>query len=432
MTYTEAVQYIHSVTWKGSVPGLSRITELCESIGNPQDSLSFVHIAGTNGKGSFCSMLSSVLTEAGYTVGLFTSPFVKEFNERFRVNGENISDDELAEVTEFVKPHADKMTDSPTEFELITAIAFEYFKRKKCDIVVLEVGMGGRLDSTNIIKTPVLSVITEISLDHTAFLGSTVEAIAREKSGIIKNGTPVLFSGTDEVAAKTVAEEAKKRSSRCFAVDYSTLCVKNADIHGSTFDFNGNNDYRISLAGEYQPRNAAAVISAVEILRAEEWRISDSALRIGLEKTKWHARFELLSEDPVIIYDGGHNPDGVRVTFKSARLCFSRKPILLTGIMADKNYKEVADIASEYAYRVYTVKPNVPRALDAQSYADVYSERGVCAFAAASVEQGVCDAVTAASEEHRPLLIFGSLYMYADVSAAVEKFLSRTEKKYDK
>lgn len=139
MTYTEAVQYIHSVTWKGSVPGLSRITELCESIGNPQDSLSFVHIAGTNGKGSFCSMLSSVLTEAGYTVGLFTSPFVKEFNERFRVNGENISDDELAEVTEFVKPHADKMTDSPTEFELITAIAFEYFKRKKCDIVVLEV-----------------------------------------------------------------------------------------------------------------------------------------------------------------------------------------------------------------------------------------------------------------------------------------------------
>ncbi len=432
MTYTEAVQYIHSVTWKGSVPGLSRITELCESIGNPQDSLSFVHIAGTNGKGSFCSMLSSVLTEAGYTVGLFTSPFVKEFNERFQVNGKNISDDELAEVTAFVKPYADKMLDSPTEFELITAIAFEYFKRKKCDIVVLEVGMGGRLDSTNIIKTPVLSVITEISLDHTSFLGSTVEAIAREKSGIIKKGIPVLFSGTDEVASKTVSDEAEKHLSSCSLVDYSTLCVKKSDIHGSTFDFNGSKDYRISLAGEYQPRNAAAVISAVEILRNSGFEISDFALRSGLEKTKWHARFELLHESPVIIYDGGHNPDGVKVTFKSAKLYFHEKPILLTGIMADKNYKEVADIASEYAYRVYTVKPNVPRALDAQSYADVYSERGVPAFATDSVEQGVNAAVAAASAEHRPLLIFGSLYMYADVSAAVEKFFSETEEKYDK
>lgn len=432
MTYTEAVQYIHSVTWKGSVPGLSRITELCESIGNPQDSLSFVHIAGTNGKGSFCSMLSSVLTEAGYTVGLFTSPFVKEFNERFRVNGENISDDELAEVTEFVKPHADKMQDSPTEFELITAIAFEYFKRRKCDIVVLEVGMGGRLDSTNIIETTVLSVITEISLDHTAFLGSTVEAIAHEKSGIIKKGIPVLFAGTDEIAAKTVADEAKKRSSSCYCVDYSALFVKSSGIHGSAFDFNGDEDYRISLAGEYQPRNAAAVISAVEILRGAGWKISDGALRVGLEKTKWHARFELLREKPVIIYDGGHNPDGVRVTFKSAKLCFSQKPILLTGIMADKNYKEVADIASEYAYRVYTVKPNVPRALDAQSYADVYSARGIPAFATDSVEAGVNVAVAAACAESRPLLIFGSLYMYADVSAAVEKFFSETEEKYDK
>lgn len=432
MTYTEAINYIHSVTWKGSRPGLSRITELCKSLGDPQDSLSFVHVAGTNGKGSFCSMLASVLADAGYTVGLFTSPFIKEFNERFRVNGENITDEELAEVTEAVKPHADKMEDSPTEFELITAIAFEYFKRKRCDIVVLEVGMGGRLDSTNIIKTPVLSVITEISLDHTAFLGTTVEAIAKEKSGIIKDGVPVIFTGTDENAAKIVADEAEKRSSPYFRTDYSSLSVTKSDVYGNVFDYKGEKNYKIALAGEYQPRNAAAVISAVDVLRKSGKNIPGSALRSGLEKTKWNARFELLSDNPVIVYDGGHNPDGVKVTFKSAELCFTEKPILLSGIMADKDYTETARIASAYAFCVYTVRPDVPRALDAQSYADVYTSFGICAYACDSIEEGVFVAVARSKTEHRPLLIFGSLYMYADIGKAVRAALSGTEAKDEK
>ena len=206
MTYKEALEYIHSVTWMGSRPGLSRITELCEKMNNPQNSLRFVHVAGTNGKGSFSCMLSEILREAGYRVGLFTSPFIKEFNERIRINGENIADEDLAEVTEYVRGFADTMADLPTEFELITAIALEYFRRQNCDIVVLEVGMGGRLDSTNVIRTPVLSVITEISLDHTGMLGDTVEAIAAEKAGIIKAGVPVMFSGTDERARAVVAD----------------------------------------------------------------------------------------------------------------------------------------------------------------------------------------------------------------------------------
>ncbi len=419
MTYKEAVDYIHSVTWKGSVPGLSRISELCGSIGNPQDSLSFVHVAGTNGKGSFCSMLSSVLTEAGYTVGLFTSPFIKDFNERFRVNGKNISDDELAEVTEFVKPFADRMEDVPTEFELITAIAFEYFKRRRCDIVVLEVGMGGRLDSTNIIKTPILSVITEISLDHTAFLGSTVEAIAREKAGIIKQGVPVLFAGTDENASRTVRCEAESCGSDFIRVDYSSLNVKTSGVYGSTFDFDGVENYRITLAGEYQPRNAAAVISAVGALRKLGKEIPDAALRAGLIKTRWPARFELLSEDPMIVYDGGHNPDGVKVTFKSARECYDEPPVLLTGVMADKDYEKTASIASEFACKVYTVTPNVPRALDAEAYAEVYRSLGLEAVAADSIEEGVSSAIADAKKQHRDLLIFGSLYMYSDVERAV-------------
>ncbi len=425
MTYTEAIQYIHSVTWKGSRPGLSRIAELCERLGNPQDRLSFIHVAGTNGKGSFCSMLSSVLSESGLKVGLFTSPFIKEFNERFRVNGENIADDELAEITEYIKPHADAMDDSPTEFELVTAIAFEYFCRQKCDIVVLEVGMGGRLDSTNIIKAPVLSVITEISLDHTAFLGSTVEAIAAEKAGIVKSGAPVIFTGTDEKARAVVKAEAEKRGSHFRCADYSSISVTKTDVFGSTFDFDGERDFSITLAGEYQPRNAAAVISAVKMLRELGYDVSDTALRIGLAKTKWPARFELLSEDPIIIYDGGHNPDGVKVTFASARLCLDKRPILLTGIMADKDYTETARIAAQYAHRVYAVTPLVPRALDADSYADVYRSLGVEAVAADSIEAGVASAIADAKRESRPLLIFGSLYMYADVERAVRSRLGK-------
>ena len=195
MTYSEALQYIHSINWTFTKPGLERIGELCEKLGNPQKELKFVHVAGTNGKGSFCTMLDSVLHAAGYKTGLFTSPYIKEFGERIRYCGENISCDDLSRITEYVKPIADSMEDKPTEFELITAIGLEYFRRKECDVVILEAGMGGRLDSTNIIESSLLSVITGIALDHTAYLGDTVEKIAAEKAGIIKRGGSVLFGG---------------------------------------------------------------------------------------------------------------------------------------------------------------------------------------------------------------------------------------------
>ena len=191
MNYAEALEYIHSVMWMGSRPGLSRTKRLLELLGNPEKGMKFVHVAGTNGKGSTCAMLDSVLRAAGYKVGLYTSPYIVRFNERMCINGEPISDSELAELTAIVKPLAESMEDKPTEFELITAIAFVYFKRHNCDIVVLEAGMGGRLDSTNIITTPILSVITGIALDHTQFLGDTVEKIAQEKAGIIKKNVPL-------------------------------------------------------------------------------------------------------------------------------------------------------------------------------------------------------------------------------------------------
>ncbi len=425
MTYNEALQYIHSVSWKGSRPGLSRIEELCEKLSHPEDRLRFVHVAGTNGKGSICCMLSGVLRQAGYRVGLFTSPFVWEFNERIRVDGENIANEELAEVTAYVKQFADTMEDAPTEFELITAIALEYFARRACDVVVLEVGMGGRLDSTNVIRTPVLSVITEISLDHTSMLGNTVEEIAAEKAGIIKPGVPVLFAGTDENAAGVIEKKAQQMCSPFFRPVYSALHTEEISVEGTVFTYEGREPYRIGLAGTYQPRNAAAVICCAEILRTCGYPIEDHALRAGLTAARWRARFELLSRDPVIIYDGGHNPGGVTVAFDSAAHCFpGEKYTVLTGVMADKEYIRIAEIAAPNIARAYTVTPDVPRALDAQAYAEVYRACGVDAVPCESISQGVRAAAENALANHRPLLIFGSLYMYADVAAAVDEYIS--------
>ena len=250
MTYEEALEYIHGINWTFCKPGLERITELCSRLGDPQKSLKFIHVAGTNGKGSFCSMIESVLRHSGYRTGLYTSPYIRYFNERMCVEGSPISNRELAEITEYVRPIADSMTDKPTEFELITAIAFEYFRRKKCDVVVLEAGMGGRLDSTNVISSPLLSVITGIALDHMAFLGDTVEKIAAEKAGIIKNGCPVLFGGEDEGAASVIANKACEMGAEFSRVDYSRLEGVVSDLSGSRFDFGTYKDIKIKLLGQ--------------------------------------------------------------------------------------------------------------------------------------------------------------------------------------
>ena len=226
MTYEEAINYIHSIDWRGSRPGLSRVSELLDKLGNPQDELKFIHVGGTNGKGSFCAMMSSVLKEAGYKTGLFTSPYIEFFNERMMINGEPISNSELAEFTSQVRKIADSMTDPPTEFELITAVAMLYFKENKCDIVVLEVGLGGRLDATNIIKSPILSVITGIALDHTAVLGDTIEKIAFEKAGIIKKGIPVLCANQTESVKKVFINVAKENNSKIDCSYKSSVKIK--------------------------------------------------------------------------------------------------------------------------------------------------------------------------------------------------------------
>ena len=415
MNYNEALSYIHSVCWKGSVPGLGRTRELLGKIGNPERTLKFVHIAGTNGKGSTAAMLSSILERGGLTVGLYTSPFINRFNERMQVNHVCIGDEELAELTEFIRPHADSMTDSPTEFELITALAMEYFRRKQCDIVVLEVGMGGELDSTNIIDTPEVAVITAMGYDHTKELGSTMTEIASAKAGIIKEGGDVVIYGENREAEAVFERVCAQRHARLHRPDYSKLIPGAFDLTGQSFSYGSYADLRIPLVGAYQLRNAAVAITAAEVLRDKGWPITDETIRTGLKNTTWPARFEILQQNPVFIVDGGHNPHGVKATAESLQRIFpDRKFVFLTGVMADKDVEHILGLLVPMARRFYTVTPNNPRAMPAEELARRIAALGVEALPCASIPEGVRAAIDFAGPDGVVCAV-GSLYMSGDV-----------------
>ncbi len=422
MTYEEALAFIHSVDWKGSRPGLSRITELCRLLGNPERSLRFIHIAGTNGKGSTSEMLSSILVAAGYKTGLFTSPYIESFNERMMIDGEEIPNEELAEITAEVRPYALAMEDSPTEFEMITAIGFVYFKRHRCDYVVLECGMGGRFDSTNVIEHSVLSVITGIDLDHTALLGDTTAKIAWEKAGIIKPGIPVLFGEGDGEAETVIRAEAEEKGSRFVRTDFAEIHDIHADLDGTDFTFGGRKVH-INLHGLYQTRNTATVLTAVDLLRESGIPIPETAITEGLDAARWKARFEILSRKPLVIYDGAHNPQGITAAVENIRhyltpLTENGKILLLMGVLADKDYRTMIDLLSPLAERVYTVTPDNARSLDSAGTANEFERRGVYAVGYDVLSDGVAAAVRGAAERDLPLECLGSLYMYADVKKA--------------
>ena len=422
MNVNEAIDYIHSVNWMFCNPGLDRVKALCHALGDPQDSLKFIHVAGTNGKGSFCSMLDSVLRAEGYRVGLFTSPYILEFGERMRVDGKNIADEELCALVEEIKPIADAMEDKPTEFELITALAFLYFARKKCDYVVLECGLGGRLDATNIIKTPILSVITGIALDHTAILGDTHEKIAAEKAGIIKSGAPTLWCGSHAGAEAVIAEKAAEIGSTFKKIDRSSLSVKEMTLGGTLFDFGEHKDVKIPLLGSYQPLNACNVLTAIDILREMGVSISEDAIKRGMESVTWHARFEIISKNPLIIADGGHNPEGIDVAVDSIKKYFTDgKVLIVTGVMADKDHGYMAKRIASVAEKVFCLTPDNPRALGAGDYADEFISLGVDAVACESVADAVDAARLEAEKRGLPVVALGSLYMYGEVVAAINK-----------
>lgn len=422
MTYDDALEYIHKINWTFCNPGLDRIKELCEALGNPQKSLKFIHVAGTNGKGSFCAMLSSVLSKAGYKVGTFTSPYVKTFNERMAINGEMVSNDELVSLTEKVRPIADKMAEKPTEFELITAIALEYFAQSNCDYVVLECGLGGRLDSTNIIDTPVLSVITGIDFDHTSILGDTIEKIAFEKAGIIKPGVPCLWCGESKEAENIISARALELGSELFSVDHSKTKIKDLTLEGTIFDYGEYKNVHIPLLGKYQPFNASNVLSAIDILKSLGINIPNEAIYDGLSVVEWHARFEILSKNPLIIADGGHNPQGVKSAVDSVKGYFKNEKInIITGVMADKDYRYIAEQIGSIANEVYCIRPDNPRALGADKYARIYAENGITAYPCESVSDALKKAIKASIEQKKALLCVGSLYMYSEICKCLDE-----------
>lgn len=422
MTYSEAVAYIHSVTWKGSRPGLSRITELLSRLGNPQDGLKFVHIAGTNGKGSNSAMLESILRHAGYRTGLFVSPYIKHFNERICAFGKPISNEALAKATALVKPHADAMEDAPTEFELITAIGLVYFLESSCEVIVLETGMGGRLDSTNVIKDPLATVITGIAMDHTAFLGDTVEAIAAEKAGIIKKGVPMIYGGYDAAARAVIEKKANEMGAPFIAAADTPLTVREMTFSGTVVDYGARKGVSIPLLGTYQPQNLATVLSTVDALRTRGVNIPEEAVTEGLAAVRWRGRFEKLCEKPLIFSDGAHNPEGIAAAAKGIAHYFGGERVaLLSGVMADKDYADMVATLAPLACHAFTLTPDNPRSLPAADYAAVFERAGIPATPSDSVEEAVRAAVDFATETGVPLFSLGSLYMYAEVSAVLEK-----------
>lgn len=419
ISYDEALAYIHHVTWRGSRLGLERTRELLERMGNPQNRLKFIHIAGTNGKGSTCAMLAKTFALSGYRTGLYLSPFINRFNERMQINGAPIGDEELAKITQFVRPFAEAMADHPTEFELITVIAFEYFSRHDADIVVLEVGMGGALDSTNVIATPELAVITNIGLDHTRELGPTIGDIARAKAGIIKSGGDVLIYGLSPDADAVFESVCREQGARLQRTDHGRISNVSVSLDALTFDCEPYGRLTCGLVGSYQVKNAAVAITAVEILRDKGWHISDQNLRDGLSGVRWPARFEVLGQNPIFIADGGHNPQGVAAVAESLKAHFPGRTVtFLLGVMADKDVFHMIDQIGPIANGFVTVTPDNPRAMNATELSKLLEQQGFAAVASESIQDGVRLAIDRAGKDGI-VCALGSLYMLGDVRTAL-------------
>lgn len=418
----DPIAYINEPRWQTVSLGLERTHELLHALGDPQDRLCFVHVAGTNGKGSTCALCASILEQAGYRVGLFTSPALYHFEDRLRVNGAAITFEELRDITLHVKDAADAMDEHPTEFELLTAVAFCFFERSACDIVVMEVGLGGRLDSTNVIRAAEVSVITPISFDHCSLLGSTLAEIAGEKAGIIKRGVPVV-SAPQEPEAREVIEEV--------VIDAQSTLVEVAlsQLEGTTehFSYRERSDLSLGLSGSFQLVNAATVLDAIDVLKAAGWEVSEQAIREGLRLASWPGRFEIVSKDPLIIFDGGHNVSGMDAL---AQALNDRYPthfrIILTGVLADKDHEGMAKRLSLFADKIITVTPPNPRALSAQDYAcelqrlmdaDACERTVVAAPDIASGVQCALESYRAlqAAQSSPLICVCGSLYMLGSV-----------------
>lgn len=422
MTYNEAIEWMDSRHWSGTGKGIVRSQELLERLGNPQDKLKFVHVAGTNGKGSVCACLSKILTAAGYQVGLFVSPHLKCFNDRIYFNGTEIGDEDFARLASRIRTQAEVMKDAPTVFEIMTAMGMLYFAEKQCDLVMLEVGMGGRLDSTNVIRTPEAAVITSIGLDHTKELGDTLEKIAGEKGGIIKTGGTVIVDGSNTAVMPVFEKICQKTGA--LLVTSAPEQIRNVVLSpaGEVFDYKDLKELHLSLTGVYQMNNAAVVIETLRVLEQKGYRIGEAALRKGLSEVYWPGRFERLHEQPTFLVDGSHNPDGIRALLKSLRSYFPDKKIrFLLGILSTKDVSTMLQLIEPLAEEIGVIMPPSEKAMDNERMAQQISrECAVRTTAFDSIEEGVRSMIENAEKED-VICATGSLYSIEEIRTCANR-----------
>lgn len=444
MDWNEAIALLHGANWKHTKIGLERMRDFMHALGDPQEKLRYVHIAGTNGKGSACVMTQSILTAAGFRTGLYISPHLDQFNERLSIDGQMISDADLRRLAARVRAAAETLGEEPTDFEMITAMAFCWFEEQRCDLVVLEVGMGGRLDATNVISSPEVCAIMHIGLDHTEFLGDTVEKVAAEKAGILKPGADcVLYHqlpGVMEVVQKRFADVNPDAAAHLVTTDPAAFTARARSIDGQVFDYRKRRNLRIQLLGNYQMENAMAVLDIIDCLQRRGWGISEDAIqqgtsavqapegepkpgisedaiRAGLIRASWPGRFELLSRTPLLIVDGAHNPNGVEALVDTIRAYFPDQKInFVMGVMKDKDYHTMLRLIAPYAARFITELPDAHRALRPEALKSEIRE-----YFDGPVE--TADSVTAAIKRAMELaegsdaitICFGSLYQVAEI-----------------
>ena len=415
MDYDQALKYIEGVSYLGVKPGLERVSALLGRLGHPERKTRFVHVAGTNGKGSTSVMTASALSACGYKTGLYTSPHLARVNERMRLDGAEIPGGEFARVVSALASAAEGLTEPCTEFELLTAAALLWFAEAGADIAVLEVGMGGRFDATNVIPRSECAVITNIGLDHTAVLGDTVEAIAAEKAGIFKGGRAVSYEQPESVAAVLRSAAAKTGTELTFA-DFSKIEPLSDSVEGQRFRFEGE-EYSIRLLGAHQLKNAAVALTALDALRAAGWDIPTEAAQKGLASAVWPARFELVGRSPLFVVDGGHNPQCVAATAAAIREYLpGGQCVILMGVLADKDWRAMLDTLSTVAEGFVCVTPDSPRALPAAELGAEIMRRGLHAEVCSSVPEAV-EAAKALAGPDGAVCSVGSLYMSGAVRA---------------
>ncbi len=417
MIYTEAVDYIHSLLKFGIRPGLNGMDALLHLLGNPEKSLKYVHIAGTNGKGSTSTAISNVLIESGYKVGLYTSPYVSEFLERVQFCGAPVDKNIFARNVRKVKSAVEELESKDitiTEFEALTASAFLCFKELCCDVVVLEVGLGGRLDATNIIETPLVNVITSLSIDHSAILGDTIEKIAFEKCGTIKeNGNVICSFGQTDGALGVIRKTIKEKNNTLFIPCENDVKIIKSDIFGTVFKYK-NNEYFVTMAGEHQVKNMTCVIEACEILK-KKFNITEDDIKNGISKTCLPARVEVISENPLVILDGGHNQDGAKALFDAVSSELkNKKVVVIAGMMGDKAVEKSLEPLMSVTDVFFAVTPKNPRAMTSSELSEIAKKYAKEVYA---VDE-ITDALKIAcgiTDENTALLVVGSLYLAGEI-----------------